>query len=99
MSHPKFDSQENPAEEDFNSRNRSPFSIILRDLSYFCKEDDLKQLLYHALGQDIVVYIPKSKETVPRSLLYGFAELHSYEQVNSVISQLNGKDFMGRTLR
>jgi RNA recognition motif-containing protein len=85
--------------DEFSRGTKSEFSVILRDLSYFCTEEHLRALIYCVLGQHIKVYIPQSKETQPRSLLYGFAELQNSEQVNIVISQLNGKDFMGRTLK
>jgi RNA recognition motif-containing protein len=77
---------------------KGTFSIIVRDLSYFCTEEDLRNLIREVLDEDVNIYIPKSKEDDGRSLLYGFIELNSPDKVEKV-QKLHGKYFMGRNLR
>jgi hypothetical protein len=74
------------------------YSVIFRDLAYFCTATDLKTLIESRVGLNGKVFIPRSKES-PRSLMYGFVEFESLEEVNKCFELLNGIDFMGRTLK
>ncbi len=67
------------------------------NLSYFCREKDLYELFspYCNVKNVRVMY----NEDRSRSLMFGFVELTSEHEVQSMITLLNGNMFMGRRLR
>jgi RNA recognition motif-containing protein len=77
---------------------RSDCSIIMRDLSFFCNENHLKEIV-SCYGQCLKVHICRSEESNHRSLLHAFVEMTSDESVQDLIEELNGVLFMGRQMK
>jgi RNA recognition motif-containing protein len=83
-------------------KSDSSVSIIIKNLSYFCHEQHLFQLLLPILAARTSRLISLKIERSPsdgRSLLHAFAELPSIEVADYLISTLDGTSFMGRTLK
>jgi RNA recognition motif-containing protein len=77
-------------------------SVIIKNLSYFCHEQDLSDFLNSVVdGKSfslIHVKIERSDKD-RRSLLHGFAALSTFGGAEYVISTLNDVVFMGRKLK
>ena len=71
--------------------------VFVRNLSYHCTEDDLKQL-FHANGlHALFVDIKKGYDT-QKPLHYGSVALQSTEEVQRAIDCLSGRLHLGRRL-
>ena len=71
--------------------------LYLGNLNYDVRNEDLETLLGD-FGTVTSVNIIKDRET-GRAKGFGFAEMSSSEEAEKALSNLNGSDFMGRTLR
>jgi hypothetical protein len=77
-------------------------SIIIKNLSYFCQEQHLFQLLLPVLAAQSKRLISLKIERSPtdgHSLLHAFAELPSMDVADYLISAFDGTSFMGRFLK
>eukprot|EP01033_Poteriospumella_lacustris_P008327 gene8327-6007_t len=84
----------------FNSHarevERTPDSVFLGNLSFFCTHNQLRDLL-SPFGTVKTIKICKTKQKEP--LHYGFGRFLTVESAQAAINALNGKLFMGRKLR
>jgi RNA recognition motif-containing protein len=71
-------------------------NIYVGNLFYEVSEDDLR-LAFESFGQVESVTIIKDKYS-GRSKGFGFVEMPSFEEAQSAINGLNGKELKGRTL-
>jgi len=71
--------------------------LFVGNLTFTASEDDLRNLFGPA-GTIVDAKIVTDRET-GRSRGFGFVEMSSAAEANEAISQLNGRDFEGRTLK
>jgi RNA recognition motif-containing protein len=71
--------------------------LFVGNLTFTATENDLKNL-FGPTGTIVDVKIVTDRET-GRSRGFGFVEMSSAAEANDAISQLNGRDFEGRTLK
>ncbi len=71
--------------------------IYVGNLPHAVSEEEL-QKLFEQYGQVLSVKVIKDKFT-GSSRGFGFVEMGSDDEANQAISELNGKEFEGRTLR
>lgn len=77
---------------------KSDCSVIIRDLSFFCNENHLKELVT-CYGPCTKIHICRSEESNHRSLLHAFVEMTSEEAIYALIEDLHCVLFMGRQLK
>eukprot|EP01031_Cornospumella_fuschlensis_P027844 gene27844-33625_t len=70
--------------------------LFLGDLSYFCTEEDIFAL-FRGYGHILSVQVRRGARG--DSLMHGFVTLESSDFARKAIADLDGTDFMGRTLR
>jgi len=71
--------------------------LFVGNLTFTASEDDLRNL-FGPSGTIVDAKIVTDRET-GRSRGFGFVEMSSAAEANEAISQLNGRDFEGRTLK
>ena len=71
--------------------------LFVGNLTFTASEDDLRSL-FGAAGNIVDVKIVTDRET-GRSRGFGFVEMSSAAEASEAISQLNGRDFEGRTIK
>jgi len=71
--------------------------LFVGNLTFTATEDDLRNL-FGATGTIVDIKVVTDRET-GRSRGFGFVEMSSAAEANEAISQLNGRDFEGRTLK
>lgn len=72
-------------------------SIFVGNLPYEVSEDDIKQV-FAEYGSVKRVHLPTDRDT-GRVRGFAFVEMDSETEENSAISDLNGAEWMGRTMR
>lgn len=71
-------------------------TLFLGDLSYFCTEEDLCAI-FAPFGNISTVRVRRG--VTGESLMHGFIALDSHEAAKQAIAELDGKIFMGRSMR
>lgn len=71
--------------------------IYVGNISFSTQEDDLKDL-FGAKGEVLSVKIITDRDS-GRSKGFGFVEMSSDDAAQSAISELNGQEFQGRSLK
>jgi polyadenylate-binding protein len=71
-------------------------TLFLGDLSYFCTEEDLCAV-FASYGHISTVRVRRG--VTGESLMHGFIALDSHEAAKRAIVDLDGKIFMGRSMR
>lgn len=71
-------------------------TLFLGDLSYFCTEEDLCSI-FAPFGSISTVRVRRG--VTGESLMHGFIALDSHEAAKQAIVELDGKIFMGRSMR
>lgn len=71
-------------------------TLFLGDLSYFCTEEDLCSI-FAPFGSISTVRVRRG--VTGESLMHGFIALDSHEAAKQAIAELDGKIFMGRSMR
>ncbi len=77
--------------------NTKIMSIFVGNLPYEVSEDDIKQV-FAEYGSVTRVHLPTDRET-GRVRGFAFVEMGNETEENSAIEELNGADWMGRTMR
>lgn len=72
--------------------------LFVGDLSFFCRGQHLEELFSH-FGTVLSARVQLSEKKSRHSLMYGFVKMETGEQAKLAIAELNGKMFMGRTMR
>ena len=75
----------------------SRYPLFLGDLSLFCSEQDVYEA-FAVFGEIAEVRIKRSRQT-GKALSYGFVEFMSQNAAESAVKVMNGKIFLGRSLR
>jgi len=72
-------------------------NIYVGNLSYDTRDDDLEQL-FGAFGRVDSARVIIDRDT-NRSKGFGFVEMENKDEAEQAISELNGKNFMGRDVK
>ncbi len=72
-------------------------NMYIGNLSYDISEEEL-QKLFEEYGEVTTVKIIKDKET-GRAKGFGFVEMPEKEQANRALSELNGREVLGRNIK
>ncbi len=83
-----------------SSVSRSPrvkYSIMIRNLSIHCTEQDLRELFGSFASPIYRLTIKRSRDG--RSLLHGYADCNDVDGGNRLISHFDNYKFMGRRMR
>ena len=71
--------------------------LYVGNLSYDTRDDDLQEL-FSEYGQVVSAKVIMDRDTGrPRG--FGFVEMGTAEEAQKAIQELDGKDFMGRTIK
>ena len=71
--------------------------LYVGNLSYDTRDDDLQEL-FSEYGQVVSAKVIMDRDTGrPRG--FGFVEMGTQEEAQKAISELDGKDFMGRAIK
>ncbi len=79
------------------SNFRGKNTLFVGNLSYFCDEQQLKELMQQ-YGEPLDVEISRNRRQ-SKSLLFGFVTMPSVIEAEEILHLLNGHLFMGRNLR
>ena len=71
-------------------------TIFVGDLSYFCTEEDLFNL-FSPFGTILTVRVRRG--LTGESLMHGFVAFDTPEATRMAIATIDGKEFMGRTIK
>lgn len=81
-----------------NDIDSHKFSVIIRDISFHCTEEDL-YALFGNLANSIRRLTVRRSEEDGRSLLHAFADCKERDGAAALIEHFNNQKFMGRVMK